>query len=115
MNSVYLSVRANFFSCFSPPFSIERYSSPPNRPLRSERSAKYVMWSRSHTTHMRPSYATTMTYQRQQRGAQHQYLSRIRKKEWQKRYFEQFLDEQVRACEIEKDSATIGSDDSGSG
>jgi hypothetical protein len=56
-----------------------------------------------------------MTFQREQRGAQHQYLSRIRKREWQHRFFKQFLDEQIKACEIQNNIARLGNGGTGSG
>ena len=53
---------------------------------------------------MKPIYATTLHFQREQRGAWHRYLSERTKREWRKRHFKQFLDEQVKQSEMRNDA-----------
>ena len=53
---------------------------------------------------MKPSYATTLRFQRDQRADWHRYLSEKAKKVWRKRHFKQFLDEEVKNCEIRKNA-----------
>jgi hypothetical protein len=49
---------------------------------------------------MRPSFSTTLVFQRTQRNAHHLYLSALRKGEWRHRHFKQFLDEQIKHGEV---------------
>ena len=53
---------------------------------------------------MKPYYTTSLPFQRNQRFAWHQYLSELRKQEWRKRHFKQFLDEQVQGSEVRNDA-----------
>jgi hypothetical protein len=49
---------------------------------------------------MKLSYATSLYFQKRQRGGWHEYLSEQRKQAWQRRFFRQFMDEQIKLGEI---------------
>src|ERR1700722_17252211 len=105
LNKGTITANANLLSINYVYLLIQTASSGParRRPSGDDRPAKYWPGGQE-PSQMNQSYATSLHFQRHQRSKWHKFISEIRKQEWRKRHFEQFMDEQIRQNEVTKNA-----------